>query len=202
MKGEVGARVDCAICHRAKQPRGRSAPLDSDYCDWDCPGYNAEPHVGSLWPGETRRAFGFGLPPDDAARCYASDDPLECARAAIARLRAESAAHDSQLSMLVATLGGEVEGAPTGKHNYLQRVRALLDENAALKKTAQRLSLVESALRNLRVYTEHMFSPEWLANQANRGIFAHRIYAIIKPVAQHADGSIPGQPQPAPENQP
>jgi len=83
-RGEVGCSVECAVCHRTKNPRGRSAALEAaiGYCSHDCPGYAQEPHVGCLWPGETRRAFGYGLPSDDAARCYAghddSDDDLEC----------------------------------------------------------------------------------------------------------------------------
>jgi len=31
----------------------------SGYCDRECPGYYAEPHVGSLWPGETDADFGY-----------------------------------------------------------------------------------------------------------------------------------------------
>lgn len=46
---------ECATCHRTKQPRGRSAPLDSYYCDYGCPGYGEEPQPGHLWPGELAR---------------------------------------------------------------------------------------------------------------------------------------------------
>jgi hypothetical protein len=59
-----GVRVECATCRRPKLPYGRSAPLEAanGYCNWDCPGYREAPHVGSLWPGETRELFGFGWP--------------------------------------------------------------------------------------------------------------------------------------------
>jgi hypothetical protein len=44
-----------------KKPWGRSAPLESanGYCDTDCAGYDKEPKVGSLWPGETAAEFGY-----------------------------------------------------------------------------------------------------------------------------------------------
>lgn len=92
-KGEVGRRVECAVCHRDKQPRGRAPPLDSDYCDSDCPGYNTEPHIGSLWPGESRRDFGYGLPPNDADICYGptdSTDVVGCYRLAYQRQKARA----------------------------------------------------------------------------------------------------------------
>lgn len=54
-----GIRVECAVCGQTKCPRGRSAPLGPCYCDRDCSGYTQEPHVGSLWPGETDAEFGF-----------------------------------------------------------------------------------------------------------------------------------------------
>jgi hypothetical protein len=57
---KVGIRIECAVCGQTKQPRGRSAPLSSSYCDRDrCLGYDQPPHVGSLWPGETDEEFGF-----------------------------------------------------------------------------------------------------------------------------------------------
>ena len=59
---KVGIRVECSVCHRTKNPRGRSAPLQSanGYCHRDtCEGYDAEPFAGSLWPGETEKEFGY-----------------------------------------------------------------------------------------------------------------------------------------------
>lgn len=55
----VGISVHCVVCGLMKQPVGRSAPLGASYCDRDCPGYDAEPRVGSLWPGETSEEFGY-----------------------------------------------------------------------------------------------------------------------------------------------
>jgi len=52
---------ECPRCHKTKQPRGRSVPLeDNDWCDWDCPEYTNDPKPGHLWPNE----------PVDAATSY------------------------------------------------------------------------------------------------------------------------------------
>ncbi len=61
-KGEIGKAVNCAVCGMRKVPRGRSAPLEmaNGMCDWECKGYDQEPRVGDLWPGESREDFGFG----------------------------------------------------------------------------------------------------------------------------------------------
>jgi hypothetical protein len=56
---KAGIAVDCVVCHRMKCPRGRSQPLGAYYCDFECDGYNEEPHVGSLWPNETEAEFGY-----------------------------------------------------------------------------------------------------------------------------------------------
>jgi hypothetical protein len=56
---KYGIRVECAACRQAKQPVGRSAPMGSDFCNDECPGYDQPPHVGSLWPGETDEDFGY-----------------------------------------------------------------------------------------------------------------------------------------------
>lgn len=50
--------VYCTTCNLRKTPLGRCAGWNG-ICDSMCPGYYAEPHVGSLWPGETARSFGF-----------------------------------------------------------------------------------------------------------------------------------------------
>jgi hypothetical protein len=57
----VGVTVACAMCGLHKKPRGRAAPLwmANGLCDQDCDGYYREPHVGSLWPDETCRDFGY-----------------------------------------------------------------------------------------------------------------------------------------------
>ena len=43
--------VECTRCHRRKQPRGRSVPIEAanDYCSFDCPGYGATPPAPHLW---------------------------------------------------------------------------------------------------------------------------------------------------------
>jgi hypothetical protein len=48
------AQAECNVCHLMKAPVGRSVPLEmaSGRCNWECPGYNQEPRVGHLWPGE------------------------------------------------------------------------------------------------------------------------------------------------------
>lgn len=56
---KVGIRVTCEVCGATKQPVGRSAPVDSFYCDSDCPGFYQEPLSGSLWPNESEADFGF-----------------------------------------------------------------------------------------------------------------------------------------------
>lgn len=57
----VGIAVECTACHRRKKPRGRSAPIAmaNGLCDFECPGYDTEPFVGDLWPGETEKEFGY-----------------------------------------------------------------------------------------------------------------------------------------------
>lgn len=56
---KVGISVECAVCRRTKQPRGRSAPLGGSLCDRECAGYRIAPLPGDLWPGETEEDFGF-----------------------------------------------------------------------------------------------------------------------------------------------
>lgn len=56
---KVGVAVKCVTCSRTKKPHGRSAPLESNYCDPSCPGYYQEPQAGCLWPNETEKQFGF-----------------------------------------------------------------------------------------------------------------------------------------------
>lgn len=57
-----GFTVRCAVCGVIKKPWGRSAPLDSYYCDYDCPGYPQEPYASHLWPTESEADFGFKVP--------------------------------------------------------------------------------------------------------------------------------------------
>lgn len=54
-----GVRAWCTTCSNPKQPVGRSAPLEASYCTRECSGYDKEPRVGSLWPGETDADFGY-----------------------------------------------------------------------------------------------------------------------------------------------
>lgn len=56
---KVGVAITCRICGNYKAPRGRSAPMESSYCDFECEGYYAKPQVGSLWWGETDADFGY-----------------------------------------------------------------------------------------------------------------------------------------------
>jgi hypothetical protein len=58
-KDYFGYRVTCVVCSVEKKPWGRSAPLDSYYCDSDCPGYMKEPLPSNLWPNESEADFGF-----------------------------------------------------------------------------------------------------------------------------------------------
>jgi hypothetical protein len=55
----VGVVVECTVCGQRKSPRGRSAPLGSYLCDWQCDGYDKDPQVGDLWPRETEEEFGY-----------------------------------------------------------------------------------------------------------------------------------------------
>jgi hypothetical protein len=55
----VGVVVKCTVCGRMKTPIGRSAPLSTSMCDYDCPAYRQEPRSGSLWPGESEADFGY-----------------------------------------------------------------------------------------------------------------------------------------------
>lgn len=56
----IGVRVECALCRRMKAPLGRRAPVSMNACEpFECSGYQREPHVGSLWPGETASSFGY-----------------------------------------------------------------------------------------------------------------------------------------------
>lgn len=48
-------------------------------------------------------------------------------RAEFAAARGAIEARDALLAMTVARLGGNVEGAPTARHNFLQRIDALRD---------------------------------------------------------------------------
>ena len=62
MPSEVGAPVECVICHKRKRPVGRSVPIEmeSSLCHYECPGYYEEPKPSDLWPGESRAEFGYG----------------------------------------------------------------------------------------------------------------------------------------------
>ena len=73
MSWHVGERVECETCKRMKQPRGRTAPLETanSLCEWRCPGYLEAPPVGDLWPGETRKEFGY------PKNCPVCETPIE-----------------------------------------------------------------------------------------------------------------------------
>lgn len=57
---------ECTVCHRPKQPTGRSAPLEAanGYCDFECEGYKLEPFPGHLWPSESPRSEFLAALPD------------------------------------------------------------------------------------------------------------------------------------------
>ena len=69
----VGTSVECTVCGLQKQPRGRSAPMEMTMCNFECPGYNQEPQIGQLWPGETSENFGYPI------RAFGSDVERESA---------------------------------------------------------------------------------------------------------------------------
>lgn len=50
-----GRRPVCTVCGLGKAPIGRSTPLGSCYCDFECPGYREEPLPDTLFPGEPSR---------------------------------------------------------------------------------------------------------------------------------------------------
>jgi hypothetical protein len=54
--------VYCTTCGKRKTPRGRSAPMECRYCDFDCAGYAQAPTPGHLWPGELAQ---LDAPSDD-----------------------------------------------------------------------------------------------------------------------------------------
>ena len=56
-----GIAVTCTVCGLRKKPHGRSAPVESHYCDQQCPGYQHEPTPGCLWPGETQAQFKYPI---------------------------------------------------------------------------------------------------------------------------------------------
>lgn len=63
---KIGVEVICRVCRHMKAPRGRSTSPLQAYClqPWPdgsdgCSGYEMDPQVGSLWPGETDEEFGF-----------------------------------------------------------------------------------------------------------------------------------------------
>lgn len=69
----VGISVECSVCRHRKKPHGRSAPLDSYYCDDECSGYRQDPQVGCLWPGENDAQFGYPCC-DSGARPMAKEE--------------------------------------------------------------------------------------------------------------------------------
>ena len=60
-RDEVGVAVICTVCGLRKKPIGRDAAVAAagSLCDYDCPGYNLPPYPSDLWPGESRKDFGY-----------------------------------------------------------------------------------------------------------------------------------------------
>lgn len=48
----VSALVYCTVCGRQKCPWGRSQPVELRLCNFDCQGYDKDPHPGTQWPEE------------------------------------------------------------------------------------------------------------------------------------------------------
>lgn len=74
----------------------------------------------------------------------------------IADLQTRLAASEATISAVVQTIGGEVEGMPTSRVNFLQRLRELLEEEARLRAVEEELKegdrvclALESALRRV-----------------------------------------------------
>jgi hypothetical protein len=44
--------VECVVCGQSKCPLGRSAPMATYMCDFECDGYEQEPKPDHLWPNE------------------------------------------------------------------------------------------------------------------------------------------------------
>jgi len=60
---DVGVAVVCSVCGLMKKPIGRDAGPEGGFCDWECPGYYLPPLPGDLWPGESRKDFGYPRKP-------------------------------------------------------------------------------------------------------------------------------------------
>lgn len=75
MTVRIGVMVECAVCGAMKQPIGRSVPLCTYYCDWECPGYSQHPRPGSLWPGERSDDFGYPVGTDGTVEADALASP-------------------------------------------------------------------------------------------------------------------------------
>ena len=58
-KVKTGITIYCVRCERVKKPIGRDTPFGMDHCTSACSGYDLEPYVGHLWPGETAAEFGY-----------------------------------------------------------------------------------------------------------------------------------------------
>lgn len=60
---KVGVTVFCEVCGLPKAPLGRSMPMGSVMCDYECEGYRNPPFVGPLHPGETESDYGYPVGP-------------------------------------------------------------------------------------------------------------------------------------------
>lgn len=58
-ENKIGSCVYCRVCHCMKAPRGRSVPYQAHYCTRECSGWDLDPRVGDLWPGESEADFGY-----------------------------------------------------------------------------------------------------------------------------------------------
>jgi hypothetical protein len=71
----VGVSVYCTSCGRRKAPRGRSAPAVLSLCNFECSGYDKEPKVGDLWPGERESEFGYPCGSEGTKLYPVADEP-------------------------------------------------------------------------------------------------------------------------------
>jgi len=122
----TGHAVECIVCRRTKQPRGRSAPLGLSLCDSDCRGYRLDPFPGDLWPGETSTEFGFA--------CSGAADEWPDGKAAL--LRAEAERLREALEVVWAAIGDALCSGKGISKEYGQSVAAQV--TAALAKEGRR----------------------------------------------------------------
>lgn len=53
---------ECSVCHRTKQPIGRSAPMEmaNGLCNYECDGYRQDPQPTAHWNDEDAKDCASG----------------------------------------------------------------------------------------------------------------------------------------------